>query len=447
MKLKFYFILAILLALFLRTYLISLVTNRGDISVHFDWSRTIYQIGLKGSYSYPIWVSSPPTQPPLMMANFWTSRHLYQNRYLLAELHNLTKIPPASIILWFDKYGESILLRLWAMIGDIVSSLFIFWALLHLKINKKIAFVGFLAFLFNPISLFITSVWGQNDIYAASFVLLSFLFLYYQKYRFFSPFFFVLSLLAKPTSLIVAPLYSFCYLSLLNFKNLKEIIISLCQTLLSFVLSLSLAFIAFLPFVSHDFINDIIWILTNRISNASKGISLASVSAFNLYSLFFKIDSSPGTIKFLALSLDSYSMIFYLLINIIALYLLIKYRKNKNKLPLFVFLLFFVTQGSFLFMTSMLERYFIIAFAPAIILTFLYSKKIAFSLIFQQLLWLLNLLYAFYWRDYFFIKTIFLGQNNLLVKVLSLLSLLNFFYISKVFLSLIKKDSLKTTAS
>lgn len=418
------------LGIVLRFYLSGVATNRGDVLVHFDWARTIYKTGIKGSYSYPIWTYSHITQPPIMMLSFWVSRHLYENRFLLAQLHNQIRIPNAAFIIWFDKYGESILIRLWAIIGDIASSLFVYWIILKINKSKKLALLGFLLCFFNPISLFETCAWGQNDIYASIFILSSFLPLFSKNLKFLSPLIFILGILAKPTGLIIAPFYCFCFLLSFNFKKLSSALSSLFQIIISVILSLSITIYSFSLFVSSNLFNDIFWVITRRIANSSKGISLASVSAFNFYSLFFNIDKTYGSSKILSFTIDNLGIFLYILLNILALFLYLKYRnKFKEKYSLLIFLIYFIAQGSFLFMTSMLERYFMLAFVPSIVLMVIYFKKIGKNMIIQQIIWFLNLIYAFYWRDYGIIKTIFLGSGSLLIRILSLISLINFFLI------------------
>lgn len=449
MKSKKIIILLLFLGIFLRFFLSSIALNRGDILVHLDWARTLYKTGLKGSYSYPIWTYSPATQPPLMMLNFWASRHLYENRYLLAQLHNTIRLPPASFIVWFGKYGESILIRMWAMLGDIACSLFIYWLIIKIKNNKKLALAGFLIFFFNPISLFESSVWGQNDIYASAFIFLSFLPLFYKKLRFLSPLIFTLGILAKPTGLIIAPFYCFYYLSSFDFRKLTSTLLGIFEMIISFVLSLSITLYSFSLFISNNLFKDIFWIVTNRIANSSKGISLASVSAFNFYSLFFNIDHTPGTIKFSFFTLDNLGIFIFCLINILALYLFLKYKKQfKDKYSLLMFLIYLIIQGSFLFMTSMLERYFMLALIPSVVLMVCFFKKIGKNMIIQQIIWFLNLIYAFYWRDYGIIKTIFLGSGSIIIRLLSLVSLINFFLICQTMIGYIKTPlSLKTKVS
>ncbi len=449
MKTKIFIFSLFFLGIILRFYLSSIAINRSDILVHFDWSKTIYKTGLMGSYSYPVWTYSPATQPPLMMINFWLSKHFYENRYLLAELHNKIKIPNAGFILWFDKYGENILIRIWAILGDIVCSFFVFWIILKIKNNNKLALIGSLIFFFNPITIFETCIWGQNDIYSSAFILISFLLIFYKKIIFLSPLIFTLGILAKPTGLIIAPFYCIYYLSNFDFKKLSIALVSIFKILVSLILSLSFFVYSFSFFVSNNLIKEIIWIITNRISNSSKGISLASVSAFNFYSLFFNIDNTPGSTKISIFTLDNFGFFIYFLLNILAFYLLFRYKKQfKDKYSLLMFLIYLITQGSFLFMTSMLERYFLLALAPSIILMICFYKIIGIKMIVQQTIWFLNLIYAFYWRDFGIIKNIFLGSNSIVIRLLSILSLINFFLISFVMIRYIRNQSnLKTKAS
>lgn len=185
------FTLLTLIGIFARIIPVNNLKNP-DILVHLDWSKTLYTQNFENIYFYPKWLYTPPTQPPLMMMGFWISRHIYENRFLLSELHNITRLPPSSVILWFDRYGEFLLLRLWAILGDIASAFLVYFLIKkHLK-KFKIAILGFIFMLFNPISLFETTFWGQNDIISILFTYLAFLCIKNRIFRFSLPFYILL---------------------------------------------------------------------------------------------------------------------------------------------------------------------------------------------------------------------------------------------------------------
>jgi Gpi18-like mannosyltransferase len=412
-------------------------SKNDDLLVHFDWSKTIYSQGFENIYFYPDWYYAPPSQPPLMMMGFWTSRYIYENRYLLSELHNTIHIPPASLIIWFDKHGEFLLLRLWAIIGDIGSALLISYIL---KKNTKkfiLALCGLIFMLFNPLSIFETIIWGQNDIISILFTYLAFYSINKNKISVLSPLLFAIGVLIKPTCLVFAPLYIIYFL-----KNFKKNRIYILNTLLSVFLCLGLIFFTFKPFLvpKRESLREIYTIVANRIITSSKGLSRASNSGFNLYSLVFEIDKTYGNTRVLGIKLDSLGLIFYVALNIVSLSILSKISK-QNMFKKLIFILFFIGQGTFLFMTGMLERYFFPAFLASIILMFIEFKQFGVYIIAQNMIWLSNLVYSFYQRDVGWVKMLFESNSNLLIRILSLLSLINFILISKQFLRLSTKCS------
>jgi Gpi18-like mannosyltransferase len=404
--------------------------KNGDIMVHLDWSKTLYTQNLNNIYFYPNWLYTPPTQPPLIMLGFWTSRHLYENRYLLSELHNSIRIPPASVIIWFDKYGEFLLLRLWAVLGDIACAFLVYFLIKkHIK-NYKVALLGFILMLFNPLSLFETTLWGQNDIVSILFTYLAFIFIKNKKASILSPPLYLVGILIKPTSLVLAPIYIFYF-----FKNIKLNKANVLRIMLSSILCFVLIYFSFKPFLILNLnpATEIYNIVVNRITSSSKGLSRASNSGFNLYSLVFEIDKTYGGYQILGLSLDQISIVFYLILNAISIYILTK-KSKQNAFIKLVFVIFFIGQGTFLFVTGMLERYFFPAFLASILLIFLNFRLYGFNMILQNIIWFLNLFYSFYQRDLGWIKTLFEGNSNLLIRTISLISLINFILIYKKFI-------------
>ncbi|PJE66739.1 hypothetical protein COU93_02620, partial [Candidatus Shapirobacteria bacterium CG10_big_fil_rev_8_21_14_0_10_36_6] len=154
--------LIILIGILIRI-LISPLNTSGDIAVHQEWARVLYRKGLTNSYFYSHWPTSIPTQPPLMMLGFWLSEHLYQNQYVLSELHNQIHLPPTAIILWFDQNGEFLLLKIWAIIGDIISALIAYFVIKKITQKSNLAIIGVLLIMLNPVSIYESAFWGQND--------------------------------------------------------------------------------------------------------------------------------------------------------------------------------------------------------------------------------------------------------------------------------------------
>lgn len=406
--------------------LLSPFVNIGDILVHHEWISNLTKNGLTGSYFRSGWITVP-TQPPLMMILFRFSGWLYNQRYVLAQLHNLIKIPPASTILWFDKNGFFILAKLWAVLGNLLAGLFVYIFFKKIKKRPKLAKKACLSFLINPIPFFIGSIWGQNGVLAVALAMFSLFFVFTNKFIFLSPLFYILSLQIKPTTLLVLPFYLFILFqrALKNKNFFKQIIIG-------GVISLSLFFLLFVPFIrqNHFFLDDTWSIFINRIAPSSKGVNKASLSAFNFYSLFWKIDQTLSSHKFLFLSLNQMSIIFLIIINFSAIYLWFK-KKKQEKFKYSLFLVYFVSQASFLFTTNMIDRYFLPALIPSFILYFYGLKR---EVILQMVIWFVNLFYALFWRNIFVIKTFFQANDFFVIRLLSLANLVIFFIIIRLVL-------------
>lgn len=432
-KFKLIFLLTITLSsLILRVYISNISPIKGDILVHQEWAKVLYQQGLSGSYFFDNWTYTPPTQPSLMMLAYSASRSIYENRNIFSAMHNLIKIPPAFILLGFQKYGEILTLKIWEFLATLTIAI-IFYFYFSIKKSTQTGLIIFSLILFHPILVFTNAVWGQNDLLATTFTYTAFLVLF-TKQRKISSLIFTLGILFKPTTIILLPFFGILYIYL-NFKNAPNI----KTILVPLILSLVIIYLSFLPFIPKDrpHLQYIESILKHRISNSSKGVELASVSAFNLYSLIFNIDQTYSALT-PSFRLTYVSYLFFILLNIFFIFKLFKSKKiNFNHV---LFIIFFISQGSFLFMTGMLERYFFPAFLSSLIIMVIYWHKFGKLMLIQQLIWFLNLIYAYYHRDIEIISHVFKSNNFILIRLLSLYSLVIFFFITKKYFYLNSKN-------
>ena len=216
--------------------------------------------------------------------------------------------------------------------------------------------------------------------------------------------------------IITLPLFLLFYLNKINLKSTLHHIIGL-------ILGLSLIYISFLPFVyyTEPVLPQIETVIVHRIMPSSKGIVRASNSAFNFYALFFQLDHTPGDQPFLFSNLNTLG---WQIVGIIFILVLIKLYRGHNSLILMIFSLFIFCQGYFLFSTGMLERYFFPGFLAAlIILASTKNNLLRLLLIVQNVLWFLNLLYS-------------RPDNQIMVKILSSISLIIYYYFLTYFLKL-----------
>lgn len=424
---KFLFLsIFILINLVFRIFLSINNIPKGDILVHQEWAKILFQQGLPGSYFFEGWTYTPPTQPPLMMSGFYLSEYIYQNRNIFSQLHNTIKIPPAFILLGFQKYGQILTLRLWeTFFTYIIASIFFFY------FSKKISFTKslliFNIIIFNPISLFINSIWGQNDILPTTFMYLSFLGIF-SNFVLLSPILFLIGILFKPTIAILSPIFLCLFIKIYQQQNHSHKLIKLFLIFFSCLIVLWFSFKPFIP-SSVEPISYTTSIIKHRIATSSKGLNLASISAFNLYSLIFKIDQTYATNQNSFFQLKDFGLAVFILINAILIVKLFKTPKVSFNHTLFY--IFIISQSAFLFLTNMLDRYFIPGFLSSIIIMVLYWKKFGVLMFLQQIIWFCNLTYAYYYRDNQIIFSIFRNNNFLLIRVLSSLNLFIFFFIFK----------------
>jgi hypothetical protein len=438
-KKVFLFIFVIVLNLIVRTFFAVSTKPQGDILVHLNWAQTLYQQGLSGSYFSLYWTYTPPTQPPLMMLAYYFSQSIYYNRNILSQFHNLVKFPPSSFLLFFQEYGEILSLRFWELIGTLLIA-FIIYFYFSRKIGFKKSFIIFNLIIFNPITIFINSVWGQNDILPTAFMYASFLLLFSESILI-TPLVFLVGLMFKPTIAIVSLLFLVIFIYQHSQTKPKH---QLFKYLLILISAIIFVYFAFKPFIPDGirpigYINDI---LHNRISTSSKGSKLASVSAFNIYSLIFNIDQTSALNQNSPFDLAGLSPFIFIIINLIFIFYFFKSKFKKFNHLLFT--IFFISQGSFLFMTNMLDRYFIPAFIASCLIMVIYWKKFGFLMVIQQLIWFSNLIYAYYYRSSQNINDIFRTNNFLTIRFFSLLSIFVYFYLIKRYLRFTKTKEINT---
>ncbi|MBM3208987.1 hypothetical protein FJZ40_01705 [Candidatus Shapirobacteria bacterium] len=423
-------LLLILLGLLVRAFLSPLFV-KGDLLVFKEWSVSLYDEGLAGSYFREGWIYSVPTQPPLMMLMLWISRWLYEHLYLLAQAHNIFRVPPGFVLLWLKENGMIFFLRCWSFVAEVGGGALSYLIIKEITRREKYAFFGLAFFLFNPVTLFDGSIWGQPDLLSPLLVILSFLVFRKSYGQFLSPIFFSLGLLIKPTVAIFIPFYFVFVLRDTLSSETRNIKKSLATLFLGSVISLMLALLIFLPFYdrSTNFFSFMVNVISTRILPSAKGITHASNSAFNLYTLFFTIDETSGDYQLVLFSLTQIGNI---IVAMIMTGLFRFWWRNQTRIvwpnALIVFLLV-IGESWFLFKTGMLERYFFVVFLPTTIMLFMGAREIVLPLLVQNIVWFGNLFYSFFQRDYSSVKYLFEGHNYLLIRALSLINLVVFIYI------------------
>ena len=389
------------------------VVESGDIRLYADWGEKLIIYKPINFYNYPAWIYAPPNYPPLLSLIYGVAFWMSERKYYLAQLHNLIRIPPAIIIKFFYTHGYFVLLKLPGILADLGVSLLIYKFILEISKKTKAATLGLLFYLFNPVSIFLSSVWGQTDSLIAFMGLLSFYALYRGKIVLSLPLLFT-SLYIKPNWGVFIPLYIF--LLIVAKPKLGKLITG--------ALLIFLIFITTTAIFSRDIMDFSYWLFTQRILPTATIAHKASISAFNLYTVFLRMDFHPDNILLLgAIPLNIFGYASFVLVNIIVIIFL---SRRKLKLENLIFSLFIIGFGAYLFLTNMLERYFFAAFIPMIILMFSRPKLFVYGVLINIAVFA-NVFYAFFRRSKQVLAELFASLNFLPVRLFSAMNVLSFF--------------------
>jgi Gpi18-like mannosyltransferase len=408
-RIKLIFWLLLALGLIIRTILVPYSAS-GDLLIYQEWGTKFWELGARNYYfSEVLWKYAPPNYPPLASLLFGGSYWLFEHKFWFAQLHNLIKIPPAFFIIYFYEYGYLFLLKLPSILADLGLGVIVYSLVLKFTKKPKTALIALAVFVLNPVTIFISSVWGQTDSLVSFFGMMAFLLLLSKKQFLSLPFLFI-SLYLKPSWAIFVPLYLF-----LIFHHKIRIRKLLIGAVVAFVVFL----LATYPFSGNDVLGFTIKLFSERLPIAAKVDTVASVSAFNFHSFFLQIDRDFSSTKLLGISAKTIGLLAYLFLNIFSFLFI---AKQKDKLLALITGIFVIGFGSFLFLTGMLERYFFVGFAPLIILLFTHPKILAYGLLINFVV-MANIIWSFFRRKYDEVDRPFTNSNFFLIRTLSLVCL------------------------
>lgn len=198
---------------FLFRFGLSFLTHHPDLNNHGDWGIRFWQYGASGFFAPDanVWSFIWPNQPPGTMYMFAGARKIYEGVFgALSYLHFNLHIFPGSILLYLELNLYTALLKLPAILSDLGIAYLIYKIVLGLvkdeKKGKKLATIGAVVFLFNPLVWYNSVVWGQYDSVINFLALLSFYFLMKRRLGY-SVIAFALSLYVKASLLIFAPIF------------------------------------------------------------------------------------------------------------------------------------------------------------------------------------------------------------------------------------------------
>jgi Gpi18-like mannosyltransferase len=403
------------------------ITVSGDLRLYAEWGEKFWILGGKDFYFNDDWFYASPNYPPLINIVYAASYWIYDKRYYLAQIHNAVKIIPSSFIVFFSSknpqdplqygYGYYLLLKLPGILADLGLSVLIYRVVL--KITKSLAksYLAMCFYLFNPVAIILSAIWGQTDSVVSLFALLSFLILLEGKIALSIPLYF-LSLYIKPNWIYLGPFYLF--ILAIKRPKLKQVLLGVLILLMFFVIST-------VPFSGKYPVGFFVWLAKNRLLATVGVAEKLSVSAFNLYTVFGIIDFTLNSVSILGLKIKYLGWLIFAGIN----YLTINHlRRKKVGTQDVMYGIFAIAFSSYLFLTNMLERYFFAGFVPLIILTFTDIRIFIYSLTINLSV-LMNLLYSFFRRKYGVVADVFTANNYLFIRGFSFVNVFSWVMIMK----------------
>lgn len=416
MKNKLFWIL--ILAFVFRTIL-SFIVWHPDINNHIDWGIRFFQYGPAKFYAPEsnVWSFTWPNQPPGSIYMFAVIRKLFEFVFSIFWWVNV-KIPafPSIIISYFESNLYPALLKLPSILSDLGIAVLIYKLVKMVK-SEKLAILGSVIFLANPVIWYNSSVWGQTDAIINFFALLSFFFLLKKKL--------IPAVLALAVSFYIK-------ISLVIFIPIFVIIAlrqkySVSEWLKSFGLSLLLIGIATLPFSKGEPFGWLLSLYQNKV--LGQQLQVITANAFNLWSMIAGIHERPQTLMLGPLTYQLWGTILFLVGYIPSLFLVYK----RQDLKAIAWSLVLAAFSSFMLLTNMHERYLYPLFPAFTILSVLELSLLPLYW-FVSGLNLLNL-YNFWFVPKIKIIVDFLSfDNRIMPRILGGINFIAYLSIAKKFL-------------
>jgi len=383
-----------------------------DLNNHIDWGIRFLDLGPQKFYENIFWGVSWPNQPLGTMLLFALMALTKNVAFNFIEFLNQTfPFFPSFIIPFIESNIQVWSVKLPFILADLGLGFFIYKIVNEFK--PKAAIFASALFLFNPVLIYNSTIWGQTDS-LINLLAISGIYLIFKRKYLFGIFLFLSCFLFKLSLIIYIPI--FILLLVKKIKDWKKFILPI-------VLFFVFIYILAIPFAFGDK-NPIQWLYymyTNRIL-VRQG-SMLNGNAFNLWFLLFGIDFSKSEfIKFGSLTYQTWSrilLIFYLIP------VCFKFIKSKLTLTSLFTSLLLTAFGTFIFLTNMHERYLYPIFPVLTVLIFLPNPKFTLkSLIILSIIHFINLYNLWFYPLITPIKNILIFSNFAICRVFSLILIL-----------------------
>ncbi|MFA5750598.1 MAG: hypothetical protein WC895_05310, partial [Candidatus Shapirobacteria bacterium] len=278
------------------------------------------------------------------------------------------------------------------------------------EFKPKLAILATCLFLFNPVLIYNSTIWGQTDS-LINLLAVSGIYLTFKKRYFGGIFLFLLGFIFKLSLIIYIPIFGLLLLKRL--KDWKKFIIPVVAFIVFiFCLAIPFAFGDKNPF-------EWLWYMyTNRIL-VRQG-SMLNGNAFNLWFLLFGLDFSKSEFtQFNGLTYQFWSRLLFI---IFLIPVCVKFIKSKLTLSSLFTALFLTAFGSFIFLTNMHERYLYPIFPLLTVLIFISKSKFTIkSLVVLSFVHFINLYNLWFYPLIGQLKELLIASNFILCRVLSLI--------------------------
>lgn len=320
----------------------------GDVKNHLVWGNSFLHYPV-GFYSRHFPGFNDANYPSITIYLFAISSFLYQlvTTFFSFLNHSFSFFPSFLVPLFEHENMQLGFMKLPAIFADLGIGLVLYKIFRKLKYSRPLIWTSL--YLFNPATLYVSSVWGQIESVTTLFLIISLYCAYFaqKKHLYLSIFLFVLSALTKQTALWFTPLYLFLWYKELNIDSWLRGIIS----------SLALFIFSYLPFGLSP-----ISAFVNYLSTLSGSSDYVSDAAYNLWWYFYPTPTSDSTM----VGIFSVRQISITLLITTLFLILLRLKNNYSKNNLYS-ALFVWSLAVFFLQTRVHERH----LAPALVFALL----------------------------------------------------------------------------
>ncbi|MFC1649243.1 hypothetical protein ACFL2C_00835 [Patescibacteria group bacterium] len=408
---KKYFFLLIIIGFVFRLLLFD-VAHHGDLNNNISWGKELWNRGIVDYYgsSYSEdWPYSAPNQPPLYILTYATTSYLYDSiDSSIRSVNDKVRIFPSNLVWFWESSGMRLCVKLPSILAD-VGIAWLIYKYFQKKDAKK-ALILCALWLFNPISWYNSSVWGQNDAIVNFFGMLA-IFALLSKRLAKTSLWYSMSFVFKGSILVFGPI-----LGIFAFRQTYGVRKWL-KAILVFVLVVTITSVWFMP--SAYFPVWLVDLYQNRILPGEIGYLTAN--AFNFWWLIDSGKTLDSTV-YLGLSARVWGLLF---MSTVYLYVGIRTWKGKlNDKNLFLSLVL-ISLATFLFMTRVHERYLYPVF-PIATLGLFYFRWLIIPYVVLSVVYLLNMYHLFFAPSILMVEKLF--TQNYFTHLLVAVNLIVFVY-------------------